>query len=719
LSFLNPIMLTGLTAALVPLVVHLLNRSRYRNVEWGAMMFLDDREPPRFRSARLKQWVLLALRSLTLAMLAISLARPVLHAGGLPPSQPGRTAAVILLDNSGSMSLNDNGRVRLDLARESIFQILSPGFRRGDDLWLLPMGNPGAHRSARYASDPQEMATLVKEIAAPAGEADVARGLRDAVELLTGADAPNREIYVVCDQQAIGWKGVDETFKQQWQILTARLPNVPRLFILPVGSSEAENIAVESIAPLVMPVVSDQPAPFEIAVHNYSPVPRAAVQLSLELETGTNKRVLRQTTVNLPAAGITRVSVPIALSEARSNVIAARIRAPGAPNDKELRLSIDVIKDLRTLIIDGDEREGSLQSGLDFFKLALMPFPNPKRNTSVVTSLRPDAWGAPDLIDREVLILSNVQGVTDAQAEAIQHFVFGGGGLIVVPGDQSRIETLNNLLPWLPAVLHSATAEVGSSSNTVGSVDLLHPLFHFLDGKPDVSPAQVRRYFPADLRAGAMTLAAYSDGKPFLIERPAGRGRVLIMTTPVDTDWNTLPLTHFFLPFAQSAVRYVAAGGYSEVSSRRNLLPGQPIIADFYEVLDRRRAAVIGPLGPITGEHLAISESGGFGQVHCESTWAPGIYRVYPKGLGNFPPAQFIVRTPIEESDLTVLSGSRLDWLEHNMHFERIDSEHRSPAVAQERIRAGVDLWLPLLGMAIVLSVVELSATRRWLGEKP
>src|SRR3954470_13268056 len=134
-------MLVGLAAALVPLVLHFLNRARYRNVEWGAMMFLDGMQPRVYHGARLKQWVLLAARAAILGLLAMAMARPVLSAGSTPPAAQGRTAAVILLDASGSMSLNDNGRVRLDLARETAFQILSPGLKRGDDLWLVPLGD--------------------------------------------------------------------------------------------------------------------------------------------------------------------------------------------------------------------------------------------------------------------------------------------------------------------------------------------------------------------------------------------------------------------------------------------------------------------------------------------------------------------------------------------------------------------------------------------------
>ena len=42
--FLNVTMLAGIAGALLPLVVHLLSRSRYRTVDWGAMIFLQGAE---------------------------------------------------------------------------------------------------------------------------------------------------------------------------------------------------------------------------------------------------------------------------------------------------------------------------------------------------------------------------------------------------------------------------------------------------------------------------------------------------------------------------------------------------------------------------------------------------------------------------------------------------------------------------------------------------
>ena len=76
--FLNPLMLAGLGGAVLPLVLHFLNRARHQEVSWGAMMFLPGSDVRQRRSARLRQVILLALRMAIIAVLAVALARPVL-----------------------------------------------------------------------------------------------------------------------------------------------------------------------------------------------------------------------------------------------------------------------------------------------------------------------------------------------------------------------------------------------------------------------------------------------------------------------------------------------------------------------------------------------------------------------------------------------------------------------------------------------------------------
>ena len=56
--FQNPLLLIGVGAAVVPLVLHLLSRARYRDVDWGAMMFLQGADARQRQSSRISQFLL-------------------------------------------------------------------------------------------------------------------------------------------------------------------------------------------------------------------------------------------------------------------------------------------------------------------------------------------------------------------------------------------------------------------------------------------------------------------------------------------------------------------------------------------------------------------------------------------------------------------------------------------------------------------------------------
>ena len=82
--FLKPLMLAGLGAAVIPLALHLLSKARYRSVDWGAMMFLEQSRRRTAQSTRLKQATLLLLRTAIIVALALALAHPSF----MPPTAP-------------------------------------------------------------------------------------------------------------------------------------------------------------------------------------------------------------------------------------------------------------------------------------------------------------------------------------------------------------------------------------------------------------------------------------------------------------------------------------------------------------------------------------------------------------------------------------------------------------------------------------------------------
>ena len=68
----------GALAISVPIIIHLLNRRRFKEVDWAAMEFLLDAEQKNKKRVRLEHWILLLLRCLTMLLIGTLIARPFL-----------------------------------------------------------------------------------------------------------------------------------------------------------------------------------------------------------------------------------------------------------------------------------------------------------------------------------------------------------------------------------------------------------------------------------------------------------------------------------------------------------------------------------------------------------------------------------------------------------------------------------------------------------------
>ena len=77
MSFLNPWLLLGLLGIAVPTIIHLVGKRRAMVVQFPAFDLLQAVTKRLARWERLRQWLLLLLRTLAIAALVFALARPV------------------------------------------------------------------------------------------------------------------------------------------------------------------------------------------------------------------------------------------------------------------------------------------------------------------------------------------------------------------------------------------------------------------------------------------------------------------------------------------------------------------------------------------------------------------------------------------------------------------------------------------------------------------
>ena len=102
MTFLNALLAFGAAAFTIPLIIHLLNRSKYITIDWGAMQFLESSMKVNARRIQWKQLLLLLIRCMIPILLALAMARPLVRAWR--DSGEGNAMSVaVVLDDSLSM----------------------------------------------------------------------------------------------------------------------------------------------------------------------------------------------------------------------------------------------------------------------------------------------------------------------------------------------------------------------------------------------------------------------------------------------------------------------------------------------------------------------------------------------------------------------------------------------------------------------------------------
>src|SRR5439155_15179574 len=128
--FLNPAnMVIGGALISSPIIIHLINRMRFKRVRWAAMEFLLKSQKRNRRRLIIEQLILLALRILLVLLIGLLLARFISDALSL--TQPQSTQHVVVLDDTASMgdAWRQDGQPRstFDVAKKAIVEDIAGG----------------------------------------------------------------------------------------------------------------------------------------------------------------------------------------------------------------------------------------------------------------------------------------------------------------------------------------------------------------------------------------------------------------------------------------------------------------------------------------------------------------------------------------------------------------------------------------------------------------
>jgi hypothetical protein len=735
MTFLNAILLFGIAAASIPLIIHLLHRSRFRVVKWAAMQFLEIHQRTQRRRIRIEQLLLLLVRCLIPAVLALLMARPVLT-GLRALLGAAKTSTVVLLDNSYSMDVGTKNQNTFTVARDAAGQIIRH-LGRGSEVSVVLMGGVPAPLLDEPTFNTDRAARELAQLQTGYGSANVPAALDLGLGILGKMHEVQREVLVISDFQKISWRDRDDVERARLAGLLKKLPITPTVTFLHVGREDRNNISVQSLDFSRMLLGVGQKFQVRANLKNHGDAAYSDLRVYFRVD-GT-ERAAAQVALGPSEAG--QVLFTHAFETAGSHIIEVNADAPDAlKSDNSLLASVPVLEKLPVLVINGKPGREPLEGETDFLEIALRPFQNNAKanltdliSTRVIEQHQMDANAFKDM---RVVVLANVAQLQDHQLKALEAFVRGGGGLLVFPG--SRVDTAwwnrafaaegRGLLPCPLAAL-----EGGLEDNVAHSTILMqhfeHPALQLFNDQRngDLSTANVRLWYKLNTsvfqalekqassvsnawKAGAMSsqaipfvLARLSTGDPFLIEKAYGEGSVVLCSVPCSAEWSNLPMRPCYLPLMQQLVTYLAA----KFDPPRNVEIGRPLVAVLPAALGGKQVELSDPAG--RKHKLEIAAGGGRALAHFDATRRPGLYLM---ALPDQSLLHFVVNTTRAESDLAQLAGDEIAAVAKPFDATVVKSWDAYRQLEQRR-RYGRDFWRPLLWTLLGLIFVEL-----WLQQR-
>jgi hypothetical protein len=276
-TFLYPwLAVAGAAAAAVPLVVHLLNRRKFRVVEWAAMDFLREALTRSRRMMELRDLLLLLLRIAALLIFGMALARPYWNRFSQAAVDPNRRVhAVVLVDNSLSMSYQKQpDGILLDDAKAKARDFMQ-GLPAGSVISVLPTcGSDSGVNFEAYArrEDAFDALAAIQPIDC-AAEPDqvIARALKACSR---HTDMGHR-ILLVTDQQVANWSADAE--KENLKLL-------PSMQVEQVTPDAIENVWVQDIQLRDGIANRQSPAYFVATIGYEGSKPRKGVPVVLKVD---------------------------------------------------------------------------------------------------------------------------------------------------------------------------------------------------------------------------------------------------------------------------------------------------------------------------------------------------------------------------------------------------------------------------------------------------
>lgn len=741
MAFLNPILAWfGVAAVAVPILIHLLNKRKYDRVVWAAMRFLKVSVEQNQRRIQIEDILLLLLRCLVLALLGLALARPTLGCSSAPLGDRTVTA-VVVLDNSYSMSATDGVKSRFEQAKSAADQVLN----------TMPTGSSVAVVLASDLANPvipepthdlAKVRRTIQDARLTSRGSNLYPSVKLALDTLKGRSGLRKEVYCFTDGQLVAFKQLAQTQK----LLEGSKGDVRSTMVI-VGTHEDENLAVTGLRMASGIAAVDRELRFEAEVHNFGSKGAENVRLTLRIDAAEPSD--EQTIPLIPAGASKTISLHGKLHGEGYHTVTAALPADHLPADDVRTIAVRAVTQAKVLLVDGGGATTGRDAETFYLRHALLPVPPSMQDgyfmkVNVIASSDLDST---KLEGYDAVILANVADFAARTCEAMADYLRRGGGLVIFPGDNTSVPFYDNQLAntyhFLPATLGQTVGDARREDRyvTLQKGEFKHPVAAIWSDPANGSPSSARFYKAFELQPmndAAATRPAAGDkasqyaaeagvprtilsfggavggfddaltGKPAVMERTWGLGRVVLFASTASSKWTNLPVAAgggIFLPLLDRTIASLVERQDEALNLRVGdtfvFHPGDESIgkeALFFRPGQKEEAT--------DSRRIELPRTGGLPVLTYDQTDVAGEYTAkMPYG----PPVKFAaqIESDNNESTLEEVSKPQLDQLANVATVTRW-SPGDNLQTEIEKTRTGTELWSQFAWIVLGLAAVEM-----------
>jgi hypothetical protein len=461
--FLNPYtMVAGAALVSSPIIIHLINRLRYRRVRWAAMEFLLKSQKRNRRRLIIEQLILLALRCLLVVLIGLLLARFISEALAL--AQPQSTLHVVVLDDTASMgdAWRQDGLPRdtFEAAKKAIVEDVATGAAQASTAQALEVVRLSAlddrFRIERLNRDRvEDLTSHLGDLKPTALHIDLLAGVRKAQELFEQQPAAKHVLHLVSDFRARDWSGgpADALTEALGAMTQGKAGGGTQVHLLDVADPPRSptqraaidhgNVGVLDLQPETRVAARYMPVEFTVTVANFSPAERKNVRVTVKVN--GEERAASSTTIASVPPGLTQKSFIATFDQLGHSQVSANLEPEeaGLALDNTRYAVIEVREKVPLLFVEGDLSSRAKLDADSFFLRAL--FLDAAKGYDVVQR-GPAELEQSTLDQYPTVYVLNVARLSDKAKANLEAYARNGGGVCFMLGEQVNTDYYNQQL---------------------------------------------------------------------------------------------------------------------------------------------------------------------------------------------------------------------------------------------------------------------------------